>query len=77
MVGVLSGIAVERLETLGMRRLNVPLGVAEDEPHTVILVSNDFETNKEKLAVLVYLIHMWQVNCRSRLQMNLGCGPVV
>jgi len=54
-VGVLSGIAVERLEKLGMRQMRLPIGAAEDEPHTVILVSSDFETNKEKLAVLVYL----------------------
>jgi len=51
--GVLSGIAVERVEKLGMRKLRVPLGVEEDEPHTVVLVSHDFDTNKKKLAVLV------------------------
>src|SRR5271154_6427178 len=38
--GVLSGIAVERVEKLGMRKLRVPLGVEEDEPHTVVLVSH-------------------------------------
>lgn len=51
--GVLSNMAVERLENLGMKKLRLPLGSAEDEPHTIILVSRDFETNKDKLAVLV------------------------
>jgi phosphatidylserine synthase len=54
MIGVLSGLAVERLEKLGMRKVRLPLGTGENEPHTVILVSNDFETNTEKLAVLVH-----------------------
>jgi len=44
---------VERLEKLGFRKLIVPLGTPVDEPHTVVLVSGDFETNREKLAVLV------------------------
>lgn len=53
-VGVLSNMAQERLEKLGMRKLNVPLGVVdEEEPHTIIFVSADFETNTEKVAVLV------------------------
>jgi hypothetical protein len=55
--GVLSELAVQRLEKLGMRTLRVPLGTAEDEPHTVVLVSADFEINKSKLAILVRL-HM-------------------
>ena len=54
-IGVLSGIAVERVEKLGIRKLRVPLGVAEDEPHTVVLVSDDFDTNTKQLAVLVGL----------------------
>ena len=54
MVGVLSGLAVERLEKLGMRKLRLPLGADKNESHTVILVSDDFETNTEKLAILVY-----------------------
>jgi len=53
MIGVLSGLAVERLKKLGMKKLRLPLGADENEPHTVILVSNDFETNIEKLAILV------------------------
>ena len=53
MVGVLSNLAVDRLEKLKMRKLRLPLGVAEDEPHTVVLVSEDFETNTDKLAILV------------------------
>jgi hypothetical protein len=52
-VGVLSNMAIERLERLGMRGLLLPLGVREEEPHTVVLVSRDFETNMNKLAVLV------------------------
>jgi len=44
---------VERLEKLGFRKLIVPLGTPVNEPHTVVLVSGGFETNKEKLAVLV------------------------
>jgi hypothetical protein len=52
-VGVLSNMAVERLERLGMRKLLLPLGVGEEEPHTVVLVSRDFETNGDKLAILV------------------------
>lgn len=53
MVGVLSNMAVERLERLGMRKVNIPYGVGDEDPHTVILVSADFETNSEKVAVLV------------------------
>jgi hypothetical protein len=53
MVGVLSNMAVERLERLGMRKVNLPYGVGDEDPHTVILVSADFETNSEKVAVLV------------------------
>lgn len=44
---------MERLEKLGMRKMKVPLDVDEGEPHSVVLVSGDFEQNKEKLAVLV------------------------
>jgi hypothetical protein len=55
-VGVLSNMAVDRLEKLGMRKLKLPLGVAEDQPHTVVLVSQDFETNNDKLALLVALV---------------------
>jgi hypothetical protein len=53
MVGVLSNMAVERLERLGMRKVNLPYGVGDEDPHTVLLVSADFETNSEKVAVLV------------------------
>ena len=52
-VDVLSNIAVERCLKLGMRKLAIPLGVSEDEPHTHVLISADFETNTYKLAVLV------------------------
>ena len=54
-VGVLSNIATERLLRLGMRRVIVPFGADDGEPHTVILVSADFQTNSEKVAVLVCL----------------------
>lgn len=37
-----------------MRKLRLPLGADKNEPHTVVLVSDDFETNTEKLAILVY-----------------------
>ena len=50
---MLSNIAVERLEKLGMRKFRIPLGAADGRPHTVVLVSEDFETNEGKLAVLV------------------------
>jgi hypothetical protein len=53
MVGVLSNMATERLEKLGMRKVTVPFGVDEGDPHTIVLVSGDFETNTEKVAVLV------------------------
>jgi hypothetical protein len=75
MLGVLSNIAVERIEKLGMRRLNLPLGTPDEEPHTVIFVSQDFETNKEKVVVLVTLSEAG-TNPRFRLQMSLGCGLV-
>jgi hypothetical protein len=52
-IGVLSGIAVERIEKLGMRKMNLPLGTPDEEPHTVIFVSQDFETNKDKVVILV------------------------
>ena len=55
-VGVLSRIAVGRVEKLGVRKLPVPLGVTDGDPHTHVLVSKDFETNAKKLAVLVDLI---------------------
>jgi hypothetical protein len=71
----LSNIAVERIEKLGMRRLNLPLGTTDEEPHTVIFVSQDFETNKEKVVVLVALFEAG-TNTRFRLQMSLGCGQV-
>jgi hypothetical protein len=53
MIGVLSNLAVDRMENLGMKQLRLPLGVGVDEPYTVILVSADFETNANKLAILV------------------------
>jgi len=52
-VDVLSNLAVERCEKLGMRKLRIPRGTTEDEPHTHVLVSGDFETNTNKLAILV------------------------
>jgi hypothetical protein len=73
---VLSNIAVSRLEKLGLRKLIVPLGTSVEEPHTVVLVSEDFQTNKNKLAILVRLI--WYVSYgRFRMQMSWGCGLVV
>lgn len=42
---------------MGLRKLMVPLGTSVEEPHTVVLVSEDFKTNKDKLAILVRLIH--------------------
>ena len=74
-IGVLSGIAVERVEKLGMRKLRVPLGIAEDEPHTIVLVSKDFETNTKKLAVLVGL-RKYPAHFRCLLQTSWGCGRV-
>ena len=56
MVGVLSNMAVERLQRLGMRKLNVPFGLGDEDPHTIILVSADFETNTNKVAVLVPIL---------------------
>ena len=62
------------MEKLGMRKLMLPLGVTEDKPYTVIFVSNDFETNKDKLAVLVVCLMMPLLNIRFHFQMNWGCG---
>ena len=59
MLGVLSNMAVERLERLGMRKLNVPFGIGDEDAHTIILVSADFETNSEKVAVLVSLLQLF------------------
>jgi hypothetical protein len=74
-IGVLSNIAVERQEKLGMRKLRLPLAATEEDPHTLILVSSNFETNKEKLAILVHL-KLQRVNFRSPIQMSLACGLV-
>ena len=49
---------MERVEKLGIRKLRVPLGVADVDPHTFVLVSKDFETNANKLAVLVNVTFM-------------------
>jgi len=80
-VGVLSNMATERLLKLGMRKVIVPFGVDDGEPHTVILVSADFDTNTQKVAVLVCLpTHEMMdgvLRRRFRLRMSLGCGPVV
>jgi hypothetical protein len=56
MAGVLSNLAVERLEKLGMRKVRIPLGTGETEPHTVVLVSSDFDLNTEKVVVLVSIL---------------------
>ena len=63
-VGVLSNMAVERLEKLGMRKVNVPFGVDDEDPHTVILVSKDFETNSENVAVLVSSLQLFNLGWR-------------
>jgi hypothetical protein len=58
-VDVLSKLAVERCEKLGMRKLAIPLGTPEDEPHTFVLVSEDFESNMNKVVVLVIALRRW------------------
>lgn len=60
MVGVLSNLAVERLERLGMRKVTIPFGVSDEDPHTLVLVSADFETNSEKVAVLVFPFQLFK-----------------
>jgi len=44
-----------------MTKLRVPLGTPEDQPHTVVMVSADFETNKDKLAILVIVSIYWLI----------------